>query len=135
MPHTYQKTEPHSLVPTRYDQFDLDIADDTPDYMTLSKTQRAIQLVVGFITGLLAVRFLLALFGATTRSSFGTFVQDLSHPFAVPFQGVLNRAPVAEGMRFDTAALLGVVMYLVLGLLLVKVIDVFRSNEFKTVNK
>ena len=59
---------------------------------------------------LLALRFVLLLLGASQASSFVGLVYSLSHPFALPFQGIFGE-PAFDGSVIEWASLVGIIIY------------------------
>jgi hypothetical protein len=95
---------------------------------TMNPGQRFIQAVTVLIVGLLTVRFLLALYGVAVTQQYASVVFRISAPFLLPFQGILGTADSLTGMRIDSTALIGIIMYILTGFILVKAIDALRQN-------
>ena len=76
-----------------------------------SIVQRAIWYVDAVITILLAVRFALALLSANVASFFGHFISSVTAPLVWPFLRLFNASPVASVSRFETVALVAIVVY------------------------
>lgn len=70
-----------------------------------------VSLIGGIVVALIAIRFLLELFGASTTTDFTSFVYSLTTPLVSPFQGIFP-TPARSGYVFDGAALLAVIVYL-----------------------
>ena len=65
--------------------------------------------VLAAIEGLLALRFLLAAFGANRTSGFVDFIYDVSWPFVRPFDGAFNNRTWDEGViELSTLLAMGV---------------------------
>ena len=93
------------------------VADDTAEY-SMNVAARIIYFVGGIVIGLLAIRFLLALFGANPNNAFASFIYDISHPLAAPFFNLFNYNASAIGSRFELGTLVAIVVYgIVTGLL------------------
>jgi hypothetical protein len=86
--------------------------------------------VVGFIVGvvdiLIAARFLGLLFGASTHSAFVNFIYTVSGPLVAPFQGIFGNAGT-KGNSFETADLVAIVAYAVIGWGLVMLIRIITA--------
>lgn len=82
--------------------------------------------IVYFITGviitLLALRFLLLLFGANPSAGFSQLIYGLSAPFMAPFYAVFGTTQV-EGAVFEWSALLAIAVYALLGWGIASLID------------
>ena len=72
---------------------------------------RVVWLIGGVVTAMIAIRFLLELFGAATEAAFTNFVYSVTAPLVAPFQGIFP-APNRGGFVFDAAALLAIAIYL-----------------------
>ncbi len=75
---------------------------------------RVVWYVVGFILVLLAIRLVLFLFGANQGSGFVGFMYAISGVFATPFSGIFP-APSYGQFFFDTASLVAMVVYMLIG--------------------
>lgn len=81
---------------------------------------RLIYFVGGVIIALLAIRFLLALFGANPSNGFADFIYTCSHPFVVPFFGLFNYSERLGVGRFEYETLIAIVIYAIVMELLVR---------------
>lgn len=77
--------------------------------------------VVGLIDLLLALRLVFNLFGARTVG-FANFLDSVTDPLIAPFRGIFP-SPQLEGSYFDTAALVAIVAYLLLGWIVTRLVD------------
>lgn len=91
--------------------------------------------VVGFIVGvvdiLIAARFLGKLFGASAQSAFVNFIYQVSAPLVVPFQGIFGNAGSATN-PFETADLVAIVVYAVIGwglVMLIRIVTAPRGHR------
>jgi hypothetical protein len=86
--------------------------------------------VVGFIVGvvdiLVAARFLGKLLGASAQSAFVNFIYQVSGPLAAPFQGIFGNAGTGTN-KFETADLVAIVVYAVIGWGLVMLIRIVTA--------
>lgn len=82
-----------------------------------------IYLLVGLLELLLALRFILRLFGANTQNTFAQTIYDLSEPFMAPFS-TLFISPVTSGGAsiFDVNVLIAIVVYGLLGFIAVAIV-------------
>jgi hypothetical protein len=74
--------------------------------------------VVGFVIGIvdvfIAARFLGKLFGASAQSAFVNFIYQVSSPMVAPFTGIFGNGGSSTN-TFETASLVAVVVYAVIG--------------------
>ena len=91
--------------------------------------------VVGFIVGvvdiLIAARFLLKLLGAAAQSAFVNFVYTVSGPLVAPFQGIFGNGG-SKANSFETADLVAIVVYAVIGwglVMLIRIITAPRGTK------
>jgi uncharacterized protein YggT (Ycf19 family) len=86
--------------------------------------------VVGFIVGvvdiLIAARFLGKLFGASSQSAFANFVYQVSAPLVAPFTGIFGDTG-SRTNTFETASLVAIVVYAVIGWGLVALIRIITA--------
>lgn len=77
--------------------------------------KRVVWYIIGFIIVLLAIRVVLLMLGANRQSAFVDFVYAVSGVFAMPFNGILG-TPSYDGKFFlDTASLVGMAVYALVG--------------------
>ncbi len=84
------------------------------------RVQAGIYLVFGVLAGLLGIRFVLALLGASQGAGFAQFVGNTTAPFIAPFVGLFGTSTV-EGNVFDWNALVAIVAYGLLAWVLVRI--------------
>ncbi len=72
--------------------------------------QRLIYYIGGVIMALLAIRFLLLLFGASRASGFVDFIYSVSGAFVAPFNGIFDE-PTYGTAKFDTPTIVAIVIY------------------------
>jgi uncharacterized protein YggT (Ycf19 family) len=88
--------------------------------------------VVGFIVGvvdiLIAARFLGKLFGASGQSAFVNFIYQVSAPLVAPFQGIFGNGG-STANSFETADLVAIVVYAVIGWGLVMLIRIISAPQ------
>ena len=86
--------------------------------------------VVGFIVGvvdiLIAARFLGKLLGASAQSAFVSFIYTVSGPLVAPFQGIFGNGG-SKANTFQTADLVAIVVYAVIGWALVMLIRIITA--------
>src|SRR2546421_6858818 len=91
--------------------------------------------VVGFIVGvvdiLIAARFLGKLLGASAQSAFVSFIYTVSGPLVAPFQGIFGNGG-SKANSFETADLVAIVVYAVIGwglVMLIRIITAPRGTK------
>ena len=101
-----------------------------------STNYRAIQIiwwVVGLIDVLIAIRFLLKMFGANTTAAFVRFMYDLTWPLVAPFHGIFNTAQEGRSI-FEPESLVAIGIYALIGWGIVSLIRLMsRSRSTTTV--
>ena len=90
--------------------------------------QRVIWFLAGFIVIFLALRVVLLLLAANQGNFFVDFVYALGSFFAAPFSGIFG-SPAYGQSFFDTASIVGVVVYPLVAWGLVKLITLTRPNQ------
>jgi len=88
--------------------------------------------VVGFIVGavdiLIAARFLGKLLGASSQSAFVNFIYQVSGPLVAPFKGIFGNGGSSSN-SFETASLVAIVVYAVIGWGLVMLIRIVTAPK------
>jgi uncharacterized protein YggT (Ycf19 family) len=86
----------------------------------------AIWFITGVIDALIGIRFLLRALGASTLSSFTTFVYGITQPLVAPFQGIFPQS--AHGYYVvEPADLVAIVIYALCGWALVTLVKIVTS--------
>jgi len=86
-----------------------------------AKAIQIVWLIAGLISLLLVIRGLFLLLGAHDVG-FAHFIYDISAPFVAPFSGIFP-APSIPGAYFDTAALVGIIVYSLIAWLIASLIE------------
>jgi uncharacterized protein YggT (Ycf19 family) len=91
--------------------------------------------VVGFIVGVvdvfIAARFLGKLFGASAESAFVNFIYQVSAPMVAPFTGIFGDTG-SKTNTFETASLVAIVVYAVVGwglVVLIRIVTAPRGTK------
>lgn len=82
-----------------------------------------INLVIGLVEGILALRVILRLFGASSSVPFVSWVYDTSSELMAPFAGIFPTASVSPGFAIDFSALFAMIVYAIIGYLLKLLVD------------
>ena len=77
--------------------------------------------IVGIVDVLLVLRLVFFLFGARAVG-FADLLYTITNPLVAPFRGIFP-APQVEGAYFDTASLVAIVVYALLGWIVSRLID------------
>jgi uncharacterized membrane protein YphA (DoxX/SURF4 family) len=89
--------------------------------------------VVGLIETLIAIRFLLKLFGANPAAAFVSFMYNLTWPLVAPFHGIFNTAQQGRSV-FEPESIVAALIYLLIGWGIVSLIRLLgRSRSTTTV--
>lgn len=89
---------------------------------------RIVYYVFGVIEVLLAIRFVLGLFGANTAAGFVQLIYGVTDVFMVPFNAVFNTQRVA-GATFEWSVLVAIVVYALIAWGLVALIHAVSPRE------
>ena len=84
--------------------------------------------VVGVIEIFIAARFLGKLFGASAQSAFVNFIYQVSGPMVAPFTGIFGDTGTRTN-TFETASLVALVVYAVIGWGLVVLIRIVTAPK------
>jgi uncharacterized protein YggT (Ycf19 family) len=76
---------------------------------------------------LLAVRFFLKALNVSQASGFANFIYTLTAPIVSPFEGIFPPASVA-GLTLEWATLLAMVVLILVAMLIVRLLQVLRTN-------
>ncbi|TME75085.1 MAG: YggT family protein [Chloroflexi bacterium] len=86
-------------------------------YREGSYNTRAVQAVwwiVGFIDVLIAIRFVLKLFGANVGAPFVRFMYDVTWPLVAPFHGIFNTTQQGRSI-LEPESLVAIAIYALIG--------------------
>jgi hypothetical protein len=106
-------------------------ADDTEIVSRVSPAGRAVNvvyLVFGLIAALLVIRLVLKVIGAYASAPFVGFIYGVTNFFLEPFKGLLP-AVVNGRSVLEPAVLIAIVVYLLVGFLLAKMIEIALSRS------
>jgi hypothetical protein len=97
-----------------------------------SRAIMAVWWIVGFIDTLIAIRFVLKLFGANTSASFVRFMYDVTWPLVAPFHGIFNTAQQGRSI-LEPESVVAALIYLLIGWGLVSLIRIMGRPSRTTV--
>lgn len=98
---------------------------------TNDRTVQIVWWVVGLIDTLIAIRFLLKMFGANTASAFVGFMYALTDPLVAPFHGIFNTAAAGRSV-FEPESIVAIIIYTLIGWGIVSLIRLMARNRTTT---
>jgi hypothetical protein len=106
----------------------------TAVYRRTGGSYRAIQAVwwiVGFLDVLIAIRFVLKLFGANTSAAFVRFMYDVTWPLVAPFHGIFNTTQEGRSI-LEPESLVAIAIYALIGWGVVSLIRLMSQPRSST---
>ncbi len=95
-----------------------------------------IRLIMDIIQGLLALRLLLILFGASNVAPFVRWVYETTDTLIFPFVGMFPSPKLTNGLVIEFATLFSIVFYIFIGYLITEVIEtLIHYSSQRTVTK
>jgi hypothetical protein len=92
--------------------------------------ERLILFIFGLILGLIILRIVLLLLAARQGNDLVSFIYNLSEVFVAPFRGILRIDEVAAGQAaLDVGAIVGLVGWIVIGLIVFGLLRIFRPSS------
>jgi uncharacterized protein YggT (Ycf19 family) len=95
------------------------------------RTVQVVWWIVGLIDTLIAIRFLLKMFGANTASAFVGFMYALTDPLVAPFHGIFNTAAAGRSV-FEPESIVAIIIYTLIGWGIVSLIRLMARNRTTT---
>ena len=95
----------------------------------VSVIARVVYFIAGIVTGLLALRFILAAFGANPANPFADFIYTVSRPLVAPFAGLFNVQTQYGTSRFEIEALIAIAVYSIVAWAIVKFMAVVTNTR------
>lgn len=92
-----------------------------------NKANAYVWYVVGVIDVLVALRFIFFILGAK-NTGFTSILYQVTYPFVALFKGIFP-SPTSDTGYFDTAAVLAIIVYVLLGWGIVSLIDISKRNK------
>ncbi|OYX42404.1 hypothetical protein B7Y94_03420 [Candidatus Saccharibacteria bacterium 32-49-12] len=90
--------------------------------------QRIVWFIVGAISVVIALRFVLLLLGANQGAAFTDFVYSLSGVFVAPFVGIFGEPSYGSSV-FEISSLLAIAVYLLIGWGIAKLLTLSRPHQ------
>lgn len=119
----------HVLRETRIVERGDDRDPDMVDSRAVLTVGRVVYFIAGILTGLLALRFVLALFGANPANPFADFIYTLSRPFVAPFAGLFNVQTQYGASRFELETLIAIAVYTFVAWMIVKFLTTVTNTD------
>jgi len=94
-----------------------------------STVERVIYFLMGLLTAVLAIRFILSLLGANRDNGFADLIYSVSYPFVAPFFGLFGYEVQYGVSRFEIETLVAVAVYALVGYGLIKIIRIARKAD------
>lgn len=77
--------------------------------------ERLVYFIIGLIEALLAIRFVLSLFGANRNNGFADFIYGITAPFVSPFMNLFNVQTTFGASRFEVETLVAMIVVALVG--------------------
>src|SRR3989338_9471070 len=95
--------------------------------MKMTKPPQLIALLINIVTnlveGLLGLRIILKLFGASTVAPFVRWIYETTQPLLAPFIGMFPSPKLSEGFVIEFSALFALIVYAFIGFLATELLD------------
>ncbi len=98
-----------------------------PTQVAIVRLARLIYFVFGVIEALIAIRFLLKLFGANAQSTFTSVIYGVTDPLTAPFMGVFANPTIGTHSVLELTSLLAIIVYALVSFGLVRLLYVFAD--------
>ncbi len=92
-------------------------------------TQKLIGFVTDIIVGILGLRIILKLLGASTVAPFVTWVYETTKPLLTPFQGMFPSSDLAPRFTLEFSSLFALIAYSFIGYVLSSLVDTVDFKE------
>jgi uncharacterized membrane protein len=119
----YDRREEQNILDTGTAEIAQTVVEDnaTERYVAMQRITQFIWLMFGVIIGLIGLRVVLMLIAANPASGFASLVYGVTDIFLWPFMG-LTVTPSVSGITLDIPAIIGMLVYLLVGWLVVRLI-------------
>lgn len=90
--------------------------------------ERVVYLIFGLIESLLAIRFVISMFGANTTNGFANFIYSTTQPLVAPFFNLFNYNNYQYGVaRIEIFTIVAMIVYSLLAWLIIRLVNVNRE--------
>ena len=96
---------------------------------SLYRAKRVLWFIVTLIVALIALRFVLLALGANQDNAFANFIYGFSRIFVAPFLGLFGDEPTFGTSYFESASLIAIAVYLLLGWIISKVLELILAPK------
>jgi uncharacterized protein YggT (Ycf19 family) len=96
------------------------------------RAERVIWFVTGLIAGVLAIRFVMKLLGASTQADFVRFIYGVTGPLVGPFRGIFVATGAGNNI-LEPESLIAIAIYLLIGWALVALIRILLTPRSRPV--
>jgi|SRR3989338_5820657 len=110
--------------------------------MKMTKPPQLIALLINIVTnlveGLLGLRIILKLFGASTSAPFVTWIYETTQPLLTPFIGMFPSPRLTDGFVIEFSSLFALMVYALIGYLATELLETliyYGSQRDKTDKK
>ena len=90
---------------------------------TLYRAKQIVWFIIGLIIAVIALRFVLLALGANQGNGFVNFIYGLGGIFVAPFKGIFGSEPTYGQSYFETAGLIAMAVYLLVGWIINRVLE------------
>ena len=94
---------------------------------SLYRAKQIVWFVTALIIAVIALRFVLLAFGANPDNAFASFIINLSGIFVAPFLGIFGAEPAVGSSYFESASLVAMAVYLLLGWIINRVLELVMA--------
>jgi uncharacterized protein YggT (Ycf19 family) len=90
-----------------------------------------ITLATNLVEGLLSLRIVLKLFGASTNATFVRWVYETTDPLLTPFIGMFPSPTLTDGVVIEFSSLFALMAYAFIGYILIEIMNtlIYQSNQ------
>lgn len=91
--------------------------------------EQIIDAVGAVLVSVLALRFLLSLFGANPANAFANFIYSVTHPLVAPFTGMFSFGPRLGDARIEVETIIAIIVCGVLTMILAWIVSLPRRRS------
>jgi YggT family protein len=118
-----RKRTPHGEIEHREEHVAVDPVDQTT-----TVAQRIVNYIGTLLIGLLAIRFILALFGANAANGFVSAIYNITAPFVAPFNTMFGADTQLGTARFEIETLIAILVIGILTVLISNFVGLFSRR-------
>jgi uncharacterized protein YggT (Ycf19 family) len=95
----------------------------------MARVSQVVDYIFFVIYGLLAVRLLLALFGAKQSAGFVEFIHTITNPLYAPFRGIVPSPRTEEGFTLALPIIIAIVVYMLIHFAINGLLRIFAHRK------